>query len=508
MWTVRRSRAARPTAEPRPGRITLRRQNSLYSADCSVAPRRTETTSPSNRAMSAPSAPASRAAFSTRVSSTGWRSNVERLITLSTSLVAVCCSSATRSSLFRASSSVNRRTFSMAMTAWSANVSSSAICGRVKGRGSVRANADRCRSAAPRAATGTPAGSGTGRRRRFLDPRTPESTSDVRRTCTMARVANRAPAHRPAPAGCIGKCSPQGSDTCRVEQWTATSSTHSPSKHAPCRPATAQPDRALRDGVEDRLHVGRRARDHAQDLAGRGLLLQGLGEVGVPGLQLAEQPRVLDRDHGLVGERLEQRDLGGREAADLVPVDPDHPDDRISPQHRHRDDRAEAAQLARRREASSPRTGRCPRRRRAGRRGSGPPGPGDSPPSEERRPELLQEGLAAPGQAAPRRHQANQPALRVERPRPTRRRAAAWRSRRWPRRPAGRRRARPRSPSGSRRWRPAAPAPRSACARAGRSSPAPRRARPAGPRPARRAQHCRVTPSLDPEGGQIGAGTL
>ena len=49
-----------------------------------------------------PSAPARRVAFSTSVWSTGWRSNVERLITLSTSLVAVCCSSATRSSSLRA----------------------------------------------------------------------------------------------------------------------------------------------------------------------------------------------------------------------------------------------------------------------------------------------------------------------------------------------------------------------------------------------------------------------
>ena len=71
---------------------------------------------------SARSASHSRTAFSASVSKTGWRSNVDRPITLSSSLVAVCCSSATRSSLLRASSSVNRRTFSMAITAWSAKV--------------------------------------------------------------------------------------------------------------------------------------------------------------------------------------------------------------------------------------------------------------------------------------------------------------------------------------------------------------------------------------------------
>ena len=77
-------------------------------------------------------------AFSISVSSTGWRSNVDRLITLSTSLVAVCCSSASVNSRFRASSSVNSRTFSIAMTAWAAKVSRSAICLSENGRGSRR----------------------------------------------------------------------------------------------------------------------------------------------------------------------------------------------------------------------------------------------------------------------------------------------------------------------------------------------------------------------------------
>ena len=73
--------------------------------------------SPSDLKMIPPSAPQSRVAFSMSVSSTGWRSNVERLITFSTSLVAVCCSSASVSSRLRACTSVNRRTFSMAMRA-------------------------------------------------------------------------------------------------------------------------------------------------------------------------------------------------------------------------------------------------------------------------------------------------------------------------------------------------------------------------------------------------------
>src|SRR5262249_8706643 len=54
--------------------------------------------------------------------------------------------------------------------------------------------------------------------------------------------------------------------------------------------------------VHDGLKIGRRARDHPQDLGRRRLLLQRL-------LRLIEQSDVLDRDHRLAGERLEERDL-------------------------------------------------------------------------------------------------------------------------------------------------------------------------------------------------------
>ena len=58
----------------------------------------------------------------------------------------------------------------------------------------------------------------------------------------------------------------------------------------------------LGDRVEHRLHVGRATADHVQHLGCRGLLLQRL-------LGLVEQPHVLDRDHRLVGEGLQQLDL-------------------------------------------------------------------------------------------------------------------------------------------------------------------------------------------------------
>jgi len=69
--------------------------------------------------------------LSATVSKTGCRSNAERLMTLSTSAVAVCCASASVVSL-------KRRVFSIAITAWSAKVWSSAICLSLNGFTSVR----------------------------------------------------------------------------------------------------------------------------------------------------------------------------------------------------------------------------------------------------------------------------------------------------------------------------------------------------------------------------------
>ena len=65
------------------------------------------------------SASHNRAADSTSVSSTVCRSKVERLMTLSTSAVAVCCCRLARSSV-RWRSSLSSRVFSIAITAWAA----------------------------------------------------------------------------------------------------------------------------------------------------------------------------------------------------------------------------------------------------------------------------------------------------------------------------------------------------------------------------------------------------
>jgi len=72
-------------------------------------------------------APHSSRAARAIVSNTGCTSVCDRLMTRRISLVAVCCSSASVRSRLRPCSSSNSRTFSIAMTAWSANVESSPI---------------------------------------------------------------------------------------------------------------------------------------------------------------------------------------------------------------------------------------------------------------------------------------------------------------------------------------------------------------------------------------------
>ncbi|TKS58071.1 MAG: hypothetical protein EWM72_03244 [Nitrospira sp.] len=59
----------------------------------------------------------------------------------------------------------------------------------------------------------------------------------------------------------------------------------------------AHPSRAPCNRVEHRLNIRRRASDHAQNLTGRGLLLQRL-------LEFLEQSHVLNGDDGLIGEGL------------------------------------------------------------------------------------------------------------------------------------------------------------------------------------------------------------
>ena len=93
-------------------------------------------------------------------------------------------------------------------------------------------------------------------------------------------------------------------------------------------------------GVEHRLRVGDRAADDAQDLGGRRLALERL-------LGLVEQARVLDRDHRLVGERLEQRVLALAQALDLLAEHGQRADAAAFPHQRRDDDRRAEVHLQR-----------------------------------------------------------------------------------------------------------------------------------------------------------------
>ena len=72
----------------------------------------------------------------------------------------------------------------------------------------------------------------------------------------------------------------------------------------------AQPRGILRDHIQHRLNIRRRAGDDTQDFTRRRLLLQRL-------LEFLEQPHVLDGDHGLVGEGFKELDLRRGEGAHL-----------------------------------------------------------------------------------------------------------------------------------------------------------------------------------------------
>ncbi len=96
------------------GNRDVRRANCQSSGPTFEPPPRARTL-PSNWKITDLSASQSRAALSATVSNTGCRSNAERLMTFSTSAVAVCCSSDSSRSRVLAWTSSNRRVFSMAI---------------------------------------------------------------------------------------------------------------------------------------------------------------------------------------------------------------------------------------------------------------------------------------------------------------------------------------------------------------------------------------------------------
>src|SRR5262249_13780827 len=95
------------------------------------------------------------------------------------------------------------------------------------------------------------------------------------------------------------------------------------------RVGAQQPDGASHDRVEYRLHIRLRATDDAQDVARGGLRVQRRRQLPGTGLELLEQPHVLDGDDGLVGKGFEQADLFLGKWAHLESPDDDRSDGRL-----------------------------------------------------------------------------------------------------------------------------------------------------------------------------------
>ena len=86
------------------------------------------------------------------------------------------------------------------------------------------------------------------------------------------------------------------------------------------------PRSTLDDGVEDRLHVRRRAADDAEHLGRCRLMLQGLAQFSVALAEFLEQAHVLNGDHRLVGEGFEKRDLLIGKWSNLLSTNYNYPD--------------------------------------------------------------------------------------------------------------------------------------------------------------------------------------
>jgi hypothetical protein len=122
-----RDKSTRPATDPRPG-VTSRPMMPRTTSGCGSTIARKRNTSPSRTQTAPPRAPLNLTAEAISVSSTVCKSNAERLMTFNTSAVAVCWRSDSSRSRVRACTSSNKRTFSIAMTAWSAKVCKSSIC--------------------------------------------------------------------------------------------------------------------------------------------------------------------------------------------------------------------------------------------------------------------------------------------------------------------------------------------------------------------------------------------
>ena len=246
-----------------------------------------------------------RSQLSRILSNTGAVSDTELLMTFSTSEVAVCCSSASLVSL-------NRRTFWIAITAWSAKVWSSASClvGKETGRRCGRLRSRRWH--VPSRIIGDHRHRAiAGRREVSLAgaelPALLQHVADIDDAASQDRRAVDVVARQREREDVAPACGALGSSSAMATHRTSPSTARLTATAAPWNSRTHAAD----DRLEHRLHVGRRLADDAQDLGGRGLVRERF-------LGLVEQPRVLDRDHCLVGEGSQQPLFLVVEALELV----------------------------------------------------------------------------------------------------------------------------------------------------------------------------------------------
>ena len=88
----------------------------------------------------------------------------------------------------------------------------------------------------------------------------------------------------------------------------------------------SQSGRRLDQRIEHRLQIEGRTADDLEDIGGRRLLLQRFAQIFGARLHLVEQADIFDRDHGLVGEGRDQRNLLVVECLDGLASQQEHAD--------------------------------------------------------------------------------------------------------------------------------------------------------------------------------------
>src|SRR5262245_12663267 len=271
-----------------------------------------------------------RAADATSLSSTACRSKVERLMTLSTSAVAVCCCSDSRSSL-------SSRVFSMAMTACAGEVFDKLDL-LVRERPDFLPIDGNCadqlilldhRGDKERASTGE-VDESDDEGIAFAVRRHRPKVVDVHDLLGPEHLSMAAP-RRGTECPCLGVCRRNIVERNLLEAVSVIEI-----QQAELR--VAQPRGVRQHGLEYRFKLAGRARDDTEDLRGRGLLLQQLA-------QLVEQPGVLDGDDGLLGKIANKLNMLVVERPHFLAIDGDRADELVLLEHRYVDHGSSAGQV-------------------------------------------------------------------------------------------------------------------------------------------------------------------